>query len=100
MNERDKCSAKYRNTKREVDISSYKRKRNEVNIPLRKAKSAYFKNLLNENKKLPREFWKTLKKFYPVKSRDSVKTSIYRIKDYNRIITDYNRIKETPFSFE
>ena len=56
---------KCRNTKREVDISSYKGKRNEVNIALRKP--AYFKNLLNENKNWPREFWKTLEKIYPVK---------------------------------
>ena len=49
-------------------ISSYKRKQNKVNKALRKAKSAYFKKLLNENKKLPRVLWKTLKKIYPVKS--------------------------------
>ena len=55
MKERDKCLRKCRNTKREVDVSSYKRKRNEVNIALRKAKSAYFRNLLSENKKLLRE---------------------------------------------
>ena len=70
MNKRDKCLRKCRNTKPEINISSYKRKRNEVNIALRKAKSAYFKNLLNENKKLPREFWKTLKKIYLVRSGD------------------------------
>ena len=68
INELDKCLKICRNTKREVDISSYKRKRNEVNLALRKAKSVYFKNLLNESKKLPREFWKTLKKICPVKS--------------------------------
>ena len=63
MNECDKCLRKCRNTKHAVDVSSYKRKQNEVNIALCKAKSAYFKNLLNENKKLPRDFWKTLKRF-------------------------------------
>ena len=68
MSERDKCLRKFRNTKHEVDISSNKRKRNEVNIALRKAESAYFKNLLNESKKLTQELWKTLKKIYPVKS--------------------------------
>ena len=68
MNKRDKRLKKYRHTKRQVDISSYKRKRNEVNIALLKAKSAYFKNLLNEKKKLSREFWKTLKMIYLVKS--------------------------------
>ena len=41
MNKHDNCLRKSRNTKREVDISSYKRKRNEVNVALRKAKSAY-----------------------------------------------------------
>ena len=62
MSERDRFFRKFRITKRKVDISSYKRKRNEVNIALYKAKLAYFKTLLNENKELPREFWKTLKK--------------------------------------
>ena len=43
MNECDKCLRKCRNTKHAVDVSSYKRKQNEVNIALCKAKSAYFK---------------------------------------------------------
>ena len=63
MNEPDKCLRKSRNAKHEVDISSYKRKRNEVNIAL--CKPAYFKNLLNKNKNRPQEFWKTFKKIYP-----------------------------------
>ena len=70
MSERDRFFRKFRITKRKVDISSYKRKRNEVNIALYKAKLTYFKTLLNENKELPREFWKTLKKIYLVKSGD------------------------------
>ena len=79
LNERDKCLRKCRNTRSEVDISLYKRKRNEVHIVLRNAKSAYFKNLLNENKKLPWEFWKTLKKIYLVKSRDDSHTKNFNI---------------------
>ena len=50
MNKRDKSLRKYRNNKREGDISSCKIKQNEVNKALRIAKLAYFKNLLNENK--------------------------------------------------
>lgn len=61
MNKRDKRLRKYRNNKREGDISSCKIKENEVNKALSIAKLAYFKNLLNENKKLLRELWKTWK---------------------------------------
>ena len=70
MSERNKSLKKCRNTKGENGISLYKIKRNKVNITLCKAKSAYFKNLVNENKKLPREFWKISKKIYPVKLGD------------------------------
>ena len=52
MNKHDKRLRKDRNNKREGDISSCKIKQNEVNKALRIAKLAYFKNLLNENKKL------------------------------------------------
>ena len=49
MNDRDKLLRKSRRTKDEHDISQYKRKRNEVNIAIRKARSSYHKNMLKEN---------------------------------------------------
>ena len=48
MNDRDKLLRKSRRTKDELDISRCKRKRNEVNIAIRKARSSYYKNMLKE----------------------------------------------------
>ena len=41
---------------------------------VRKAKSTYYKNLLNENSTDANKFWKTLKSIYPTNNRD--KTSL------------------------
>ena len=49
MIDRDSLLRKMRKTKLENDITAYKMKRNEVNICLRKAKSKYYQNLLDEN---------------------------------------------------
>ena len=68
MNDRDKLLRKSRRTKDQLDISQYKRKRNEVNIAIRKARSSYHKNMLKENSGNPNKFWKSLKTIYPTKS--------------------------------
>ena len=65
MKDRDALLRICRRTKKENDTSSYKRKRNEVNIAVRKAKSNYFTTLLEENKNLPDKFWGVLKKLFP-----------------------------------
>ena len=70
MNERDKLLRKSRRTSSEVHISAYKRKRNEVNKAIQRAKSIYNRNLLRENSNDPKKFWKTLKSIYPTKGRD------------------------------
>ena len=61
MKEHEKFFRKCRNTKCEVDISSYKRK-GKVNI---------FQKLTKRKKKIHHEFWKTVKKNYLVKSGNS-----------------------------
>ena len=68
MNKRDQLLRKSWKTKSEVDISAYKRKRNETNILLRKAKAEYHRDLLRENSNNPEKFWNTIKKVYPTKS--------------------------------
>ena len=68
INDRDKLLRKSRRTKAEVDISQYKRKRNEVNVAIRKTKSKYHKKLLKENSTNPNKFWKTIKSIYPTKA--------------------------------
>ena len=67
MNDRDRLLRKMRQTKCEIDTSAYKRKRNEVNIAIRKAKSTYYKKLLQENQRLPDKFWNVIKSIYPSK---------------------------------
>ena len=71
MNDRNKLLRKSRRTRAEVDISHYKRKRNEVNIAIRKAKSTYHKDLLRENSANPNKFWKAIKSIYPTKAANA-----------------------------
>ena len=68
MNDRDTLVRKSRRTKDELDISQYKRKRNEVNISIRKARSSYHKIMLKENSGNKNEYWKSLKTICPIKS--------------------------------
>ena len=70
MNHRDKLLRRSKRTRKESDISEYKRKRNEVNIAIKRAKSDYHKKLLKESAKDPNKFWKTLKSIYPTKKND------------------------------
>ena len=49
MIDRDCLLRKMRKTKLENDITAYKMKLNKVNICLRKSKSKYYRNLLDEN---------------------------------------------------
>ena len=76
MNDRDKLLRRSRRTRKESDISAYKRKRNEVNIAVKRTKSDYHKKLLKENSKDPNKFWRTLKSIYSTKTNDkqSMKT--------------------------
>ena len=67
MNERDQLLRKSRRTKREDDISKYRRMRNEVYNAVRRAKYSYHKESLQANCKNPSKFWKTLKPVYPTK---------------------------------
>lgn len=68
MNERDQLLRKSRRTKSNADSLAYKRKRNETNIAIKRAKSSYYKNLLSENFENPSKFWKVLKSIYPCKN--------------------------------
>ena len=94
MNDRDKLLRKSRRTRKESDISAYKRKRNEVNISVRRAKADYHKNLLKESSKDPNKFWKTLKSIYPTKTnnKQSVKTldiDGVKIRDAHHIVDTF-----------
>ncbi len=70
MYERDSLLRKSRRTSSEVQNSVYKRKRNEVNKAIQKAKSTYNRNLRRENSIDAKKFWKTFKSIYSTKGRD------------------------------
>eukprot|EP00794_Sanderia_malayensis_P008222 gene8222-9102_t len=76
MNDRDKLLRRSRRTRKEPDISAYKRKRNEVKIAVKRAKSDYHKKLLKEGANDPKKFWRALKSIYPTKvnEREAMKT--------------------------
>ena len=54
-------------------------KRNEVNICLRKAKSKYYQNLLDENIQSPDRFWKVIKRVYPAKNKQSLPSKSFKV---------------------
>ena len=97
MNARDKLLQKSRCMKANSDISRYKSKRNEVNAAVRKAKSTYYKNLLNENSTDANKFWKTLKSIYPTKNRD--KTSLRSFDIGGEKTTDSSQIPNAFCTF-
>ena len=67
MNLWDQLLRKARRTNREIDSSSYKRQRNRVNSQVKKCKSNYHKDLLQDKASSPDKFWSAIKKLYPTK---------------------------------
>ena len=68
MNYRDNLLRSARKKGTEVSWSSYKRQKNHMNNTLKKAKSEYHKNLLEENISQPQKFWSYIKSLYPTKA--------------------------------
>ena len=67
MNLRDQLLRKARRTNRDIDWSFYKRQRNKVNSQVKKCKSNYYKDLLQDKASSPDKFWSAVKKLYPTK---------------------------------
>ena len=89
MNVRDQFLRKARRTNREVDWSSYKCQRNRVTGLVKKCKSNYYRQLLNDSAGSPDKFWSTIKKLYPTKKTTQLGSAL-RIND--SLITDENHI--------
>ena len=68
MNQRDRLHRKARNSKNEDDWKAYKTLRNKCINLQRKAKGAYHKNKINENRLNPMKFWKAIKDIFPTKA--------------------------------
>lgn len=72
LNDRDKLLRKARRTKNENDWASYKRLRNLCTNRVKRAKSHYYRSLLNENTANPRKFWSTIKTIFPTQVTKSL----------------------------
>ena len=75
MNERDQVLRKARKTKSDNDWSRYKILRNQCNNLLKKNRSYYNKNLIEENSLNPKKFWICVKGIFPTKPLISSQSS-------------------------
>ena len=75
MNERGQVLRKARKTKSENDWSRYETLRNQCNNLLKKSRSQYNKNLIEENSLNPKKFCKCVKDIFPTKQRVSSQSS-------------------------
>ena len=89
MNDRDNILRKARKSNSETDWKNYKVLRNRCNIMVRNAKASYTKNLINEKRHNPKDFWKSVKEVFPTKMK------------HNATVNDesYNRNKANKFGF-
>ena len=71
------------------DWSHYRRLRNLTTYAIRKEKANYERSVFNENESNPKNFWKQVKKCYPIKNKSPSNTSF---KVENELITDKNKI--------
>ena len=68
MNRRDRLLRKARKTNKDEDWKAYKTLRNTCNNLTRKAKGTYHKNVINENRLNPKNFWNAIKEMFPTKA--------------------------------
>ena len=71
MNDRDGLLHKARRSKNHNDWIWYKTFKNRVNNVIKRAKSKYHKNLLDENISKPEVFWKHIKTLFPTKMKQT-----------------------------
>ena len=96
MYERDYQLQKAKRTKNPEDWSHYRRLRNLTTYAIRKGKANYEKSIFNENEFNPKNFWKQIKKCYPVNNKSTSSTSF---KVENEVITDKSKISNAFCDF-
>ena len=75
MNDRDGLLRKARRSKNHNDWIRYKTFKNRVNNVIKRAKSKYHKNLLDENISKPEVSWKHIKRLFPTKKKQTCSKS-------------------------
>lgn len=86
MNRRDRLHRKAKESKSEDDWKAYKELRNRCNNMQRKAKGAYHKNKINENRLNPKKFWQAVKEIFPTKAGTNNKNA--KTASINRNLAD------------
>lgn len=75
MDKRDQLYQKSRKSRSRNDKRDFIKMRNNVNNVVRKAKANYHHNLMKENENNPDNFWSTIKKLYPSKTKKHISAS-------------------------
>ena len=81
MKERDYHLKKARRSGKEADWSSYRRLRNAVTRLIRRSKATHTRALFRESINKPKDFWKQLKKCYPVKDSRTQQAKVFKVND-------------------
>eukprot|EP00795_Rhopilema_esculentum_P010307 gene10307-19005_t len=100
MDERDYNLKTARRTNAEADWLSYRRARNFVTHTIRQSKARNCRNLLHETCYQPRDFSKSIKKFYPIKPKSTelpsmIKIHVERTRDRTTIAKSFCKFVST-----
>lgn len=79
MKEADNILQRARKTISEQDWSGYRRLRNQVTTKIRQSKASHTRSMLRENIKNSKQFWKQIKKAFPVKGRNTCENKVLDI---------------------
>ena len=96
MNERDYHLRKARESGNEQKWSAYKRLRNEITNLIRRNKANHCRRMLRENIDSPKDFWKQVKRCYPI-GRQSSKSNFFSIEGER--VSDKAKIADKFCSF-
>ena len=95
MNERDKTKRKAIITGLETDWKSYKQMRNKVNKELKVAKANYYSNKIANQKRNPKEAWKTINQILGRKKKPTIvnelKMTDKKLKYPDEIVEGFNK---------
>ena len=88
INRRDILLRRARRLKDDQSWRAYKNQRNLCNNAVRKAKSTYHRNMLEENKLSPKKFWNVIKSIFPLRSKSSAFQLKDRINEFSKYFSN------------
>ena len=96
MHERNRLHRKAVKSKNPADWIKYKEVKNSVNMQVRKCKSDYYCNLIEESKNQPKSLWKHLNNITSRKSNSNV-SSFSKLPSTNRVQNRYNHRLDSKY---